>query len=89
MSKEREKASKFLGEIEIEESCTLCLKEWEGQQIKPWYSMLKRDDMVYTQIVKNYSANELYLPILKEFSEPDGVCYLFWLPEGSWWIRRL
>ena len=24
------------------------------------FGMLKRDDMVYTQIAKNYSANELY-----------------------------
>ena len=30
--------------------------------------MFKRDGRVYTQIVKNCSANEL-LPILKEFSE--------------------
>ena len=33
--------------------------------------MLKRDGKVYTQIVKNCSANEL-LPILKEFSELDS-----------------
>ena len=33
--------------------------------------MLKRDGRVYTQIVKNCSANEL-LPILKEFSKLDS-----------------
>ena len=33
--------------------------------------MLKRDGKVYTQIVKNCSANEL-LPILKEFSKLDS-----------------
>ena len=32
--------------------------------------MLKRDGKVYTQIVKNCSANEL-IPILSEFSELD------------------
>ena len=35
------------------------------------FGMLKRDGKVYTQIVKNCSANEL-LPILKEFSELDS-----------------
>ena len=33
--------------------------------------MLKRDGKVYTQIVKNCSANEL-IPILSEFSELDS-----------------
>ena len=33
--------------------------------------MLKRDGKVYTQVVKNYSANEL-IPILSEFSEFDS-----------------
>ena len=33
--------------------------------------MFKRDGRVYTQMVKNCSANEL-LPILKEFSELDS-----------------
>ena len=33
--------------------------------------MFKRDGRVYTQIIKNCSANEL-LPILKEFSELDS-----------------
>ena len=33
--------------------------------------MLKRDGRVYTQIVKNCSANEL-MPILKEFSKLDS-----------------
>ena len=33
--------------------------------------MFKKDGRVYTQIVKNCSANEL-LPILKEFSELDS-----------------
>jgi len=32
--------------------------------------MLKRDGRVYTQIVKNCSANEL-IPILSEFSDLD------------------
>ena len=32
--------------------------------------MLKRDDKVYTQIVKNCSASEL-IPILSQFSELD------------------
>ena len=32
--------------------------------------MLKRDGMVYTQIVKNCSANEP-IPILSDFSELD------------------
>jgi len=34
--------------------------------------MLKRDGKVYTQIVKNCSANEL-IPILSEFSELDSI----------------
>ena len=33
--------------------------------------MFKRDGRVYTQIVKNCSANEL-MPILKEFSKFDS-----------------
>ena len=33
--------------------------------------MFKKDGRVYTQIIKNCSANEL-LPILKEFSELDS-----------------
>ena len=37
----------------------------------PVFGMLKRDGRVYTQIVKNCSANEL-LPILKEFSKLDS-----------------
>ena len=37
---------------------------------QPVFGMLKRDGMVYTQIVKNYSANKL-IPILSEFSELD------------------
>ena len=36
----------------------------------PVFGMLKRDGKVYTQIVKNCSANKL-IPILSEFSELD------------------
>ena len=76
MSKEREKISKFSGEIEIDESYfgskRVRGKRGRGAANKtPVFGMLKRDGKVYTQIVKNCSANEL-LPILKEFSELDS-----------------
>ena len=43
------------------------LKSYEYSEVEH-NGMFKRDGRVYTQIVKNCSANEL-LPILKEFSE--------------------
>jgi len=76
MSKECEKISKFSGEIEIDESY-FGVKRVRGKRGRgasgkqPVFGMLKRDGKVYTQIVKNCSANEL-LPILKEFSELDS-----------------
>ena len=75
MSKECENISKFSGEIEIDESYfgskRVRGKRGRGASGKqPVFGMLKRDGKVYTQIVKNCSANEL-LPILKEFSELD------------------
>ena len=76
MSQECEKISKFSGEIEIDESYfgakRVRGKRGRGASGKqPVFGMLKRDGKVYTQIVKNCSANEL-LPILKEFSELDS-----------------
>jgi len=75
MSKECEKISKFSGEIEIDESYfgakRVRGKRGRGASGKqPVFGMLKRDGKVYTQIVKNCSANEL-IPILSEFSELD------------------
>ena len=71
MSKECEKISKFSGEIEIDESYfgakRVRGKRGRGAANKtPVFGMLKRDGKVYTQIVKNCSANEL-IPILSEF----------------------
>ena len=76
MASECEKISKFSGEIEIDESYfgskRVRGKRGRGAANKtPVFGMLKRDGRVYTQIVKNCSANEL-LPILKEFSELDS-----------------
>ena len=76
MASEYEKISKFSGEIEIDESYfgakRVRGKRGRGAANKtPVFGMLKRDGKVYTQIVKNCSANEL-LPILKEFSELDS-----------------
>ena len=76
MASECEKISKFSGEIEIDESYfgskRVRGKRGRGAANKtPVFGMLKRDGKVYTQIVKNCSANEL-LPILKEFSELDS-----------------
>ena len=64
MSKEREKISKFSGEIEIDKSYfgakRVRGKRGRGASGKqPVFGMFKRDGMVYTQIVKNCSANEL------------------------------
>ena len=75
MSKECENISKFSGEIEIDESYfgakRVRGKRGRGASGKqPVFGMLKRDGKVYTQIVKNCSANEL-IPILSEFSELD------------------
>ena len=76
MSKEREKISKFSGEIEIDESYfgakRVRGKRGRGAANKtPVFCMLKRDGKVYTQVVKNCSVNEL-IPILSEFSEFDS-----------------
>ena len=75
MASECEKISKFSGEIEIDESYfgakRVRGKRGRGAANKtPVFGMLKRDGKVYTQIVKNCSANEL-LPMLKEFNELD------------------
>ena len=76
MSEECEKISKFSGEIEIDESY-FGAKRVRGKRGRgavnktPVFGMLKRDGKVYTQIVKNCSANEL-IPILSEFSELDS-----------------
>ena len=65
MSKEREKISKFLGEIEIDESY-FGSKRVRGERGRGAanktlvFGMLKCDGKVYTQIVKNCSASELY-----------------------------
>ena len=75
MSKECEKISKFSGEIEIDES-RFGSKRVRGKRGRGTanktsvFGMLKRDGKVYTQIVKNCSANEL-IPILPKFSELD------------------
>ncbi len=53
-------------------ACTLFEKRGRGAANKtPVFGMLKRDGRVYTQIVKNCSANEL-IPILPKFSELDS-----------------
>ena len=76
ISKEREKISKFSGEIEIDESYfgakRVRGKRGRGASGKqPVFGMLKRDGKVYTQIVKNCSASEL-IPILSQYSELDS-----------------
>ena len=54
--------------------------------------MFKKDGRVYTQIIKNCSANEL-LPILKEFSELDSSTIYYTLIAGklmmAWLIMEL
>ena len=67
MSQEREKISKFRGEIEIDESCFKAkrVRGKRGRGVsgkKLVFGMLKRDGKVYTQIVKNCFAGEL-MPI--------------------------
>ena len=76
MAKECEKISKFSSEIEIDESYfgsrRVRGKRGRGASGKqPVFGMLKRDGMVYTQIVKNCSANEL-IPILSQYSKLDS-----------------
>lgn len=76
MATECEKISKFSGEIEIDESYfgakRVRGKRGRGAANKtPVFGMLKRDGKVYTQIVKNCSANEL-IPILSQYSELDS-----------------
>ena len=76
MSQECENISKFSGEIEIDESYfgakRVRGKRGRGASGKqPVFGMLKRDGMVYTQIVKNCSASEL-IPILSQYSELDS-----------------
>ena len=71
MPKECEKISKFSCEIKIDESYfgakRVRGKRGRGAANKtPVFGMLKRDGKVYTQVVKNCSANEL-IPILSEF----------------------
>ena len=85
MSKECEKISKFSGEIskpaqklrfEIDESY-FGAKRGRGKRGRgasgkqPVFGMFKRDGKVYTQVVKNCSANEL-IPILSQYSELDS-----------------
>jgi len=67
MSQEREKISKFRGEIEIDESCFKAKRVRgkrgrgvSGKQLV--FGMLKCDGKVYTQIFKNCFAGEL-MPI--------------------------
>ena len=75
ISQECEKISKFSGAIEIDESYfgakRVRGKRGRGAANKtPVFCMLKHDGKVYTQVVKNCSANEL-IPILPKFSELD------------------
>ena len=79
ISKECEKISKFSGEIEIDESYfgakRVRGKRGRGASGKqPVFGMLKRDGKVYTQIVKNCSANEL-IPILSQSSTIYSDCW--------------
>ncbi|MBR0071539.1 MAG: IS1595 family transposase [Campylobacter sp.] len=76
MAKECEKFGKFNGEIEIDESYfgakRVRGKRGRGASGKtPVFGLLKRNGKVYTQIVKNCSANEL-LPILRNYSELEN-----------------
>ncbi|WP_407712681.1 IS1595 family transposase [Campylobacter hominis] len=76
MAKECEKISKLDGEIEIDESY-FGAKRGRGKRGRgasgktPVFGLLKRNGKVYTQIVKNCSANEL-LPILRDYSEIEN-----------------
>ena len=73
IAKECEKISKMRGEIEIDESY-FGAKRVRGKRGRgagkktPVFGMLKRNGQVYTQVVKNCSANEL-LPILSDLSD--------------------
>ena len=76
ISQECENISKFSGEIEIDESYfgakRVRGKRGRGASGKqPVFGMFKRDGNVYTQVVKNCSANEL-IPILSQYSELDS-----------------
>ena len=76
ISQECENISKFSGEIEIDESYfgakRVRGKRGRGASGKqPVFGMFKRDGKVYTQVVKNCSANEL-IPILSQYSELDS-----------------
>ena len=76
ISQECENISKLSGEIEIDESYfgakRVRGKRGRGASGKqPVFGMFKRDGKVYTQVVKNCSANEL-IPILSQYSELDS-----------------
>ena len=70
------KISKLSGEIEVDESY-FGAKRVRGKRGRgtgkktPVFGMLKRNGCVYTQVVKNCSANEL-LPILSGFAELES-----------------
>ena len=76
IAKECEKISKLSGEIEVDESY-FGAKRVRGKRGRgtgkktPVFGMLKRNGCVYTQVVKNCSANEL-LPILSGFAELES-----------------
>lgn len=67
------------GEVELDESYfgARRVRGIRGRGAKgkiPVFGMLKREDKVYTQIVKNCSVNEL-LPIIKGKADTDAVIY--------------
>ena len=72
IAKECEKISTLNGEIEVDESY-FGAKRVRGKRGRgagkktPVFGMLKRNNCVYTQVVKNCSAEEL-LPIIRDFS---------------------
>ena len=72
IAKECEKTSKMQGEIEVDESY-FGAKRVRGKRGRgagkktPVFGMLKRNNCVYTQIVKHCSADEL-LPIIRDLS---------------------
>ena len=76
MAESCEKQTKLSGEIEIDESY-FGAKRVRGKRGRgaggktPVFGLLKRNGKVYTQIVKNCSANEL-LPILRKYSELEN-----------------
>ena len=80
IAKECKKISKMQGEIEIDESY-FGAKRVRGKRGRgagkktPVFGMLKRNGQVYTQVVKNCSANEL-LPILHNCSNlKESIIY--------------